>query len=99
MPAISHNSLPDTGDDAAARYRRLRWRTRRGLLENDILLNRLLDSRAAGQCFLESEIAALDRLLDLTDPVLLDLILGRTEPEGELATPDIVALLAEIRTL
>ena len=82
MPAISHNSLPDTGDDAAARYRRLRWRTRRGLLENDILLNRLLD-----------------RLLDLTDPVLLDLILGRTEPEGELATPDIVALLAEIRTL
>ncbi|RRN45609.1 succinate dehydrogenase assembly factor 2 [Lautropia dentalis] len=99
MPAISHNSLPDTGDDAAARYRRLRWRTRRGLLENDILLNRLLDSRAAGQGFLESEIAALDRLLDLTDPVLLDLILGRTEPEGELATPDIVALLAEIRTL
>ena len=91
MPAISHNSLPDTGDDAAARYRRLRWRTRRGLLENDILLNRLLDSRAAGQGFLESEIAALD--------VLLDLILGRTEPEGELATPDIVALLAEIRTL
>ncbi len=85
MPAISHNSLPDTGDDAAARYRRLRWRTRRGLLENDILLNRLLDSRAAGQGFLESEIAALDRLLDLTDPVLLDLILGRTEPEGELA--------------
>ena len=99
MPAISHNSLPDTGDDAAARYRRLRWRTRRGLLENDILLNRLLDSRAAGQGFLESEIAALDRRLDLTDPVLLDLILGRTEPEGELATPDIVALLAEIRTL
>ena len=98
MPAISHNSLPDTGDDAAARYRRLRWRTRRGLLENDILLNRLLDSRAS-QGFLESEIAALDRLLDLTDPVLLDLILGRTEPEGELATPDIVALLAEIRTL
>ena len=75
MPAISHNSLPDTGDDAAARYRRLRWRTRRGLLENDILLNRLLDSRAAGQGFLESE------------------------TEGELATPDIVALLAEIRTL
>ena len=99
MPAISHNSLPDTGDDAAARYRRLRWRTRRGLLEIDILLNRLLDSRAASQGFLESEIAALDRLLDLTDPVLLDLILGRTEPEGELATPDIVALLAEIRTL
>lgn len=99
MSAISHNSPPDTGDDAAARYRRLRWRTRRGLLENDILLNRLLDSRAAGQGLLESEIAALDRLLDLTDPVLLDLILGRTEPEGELATPDIVALLAEIRTL
>ena len=98
MPAISHNSLPDTGDDAAARYRRLRWRTRRGLLENDILLNRLLDSRAS-QGFLESELQALDQLLDLTDPVLLDLILERSQPEGDLDTPEIRALLTEIRAL
>ena len=99
MPDISHNASTDAGGEAAARYRRLRWRTRRGLLENDILLNRLLDSRAEGQGLLESEIAALDQLLDLTDPVLLDLILARTEPEGELDKPEIVALLAELRAL
>ena len=102
MPAISHNSLPDTGDDAAARYRRLRWRTRRGLLENDILLNRLLDSRAAGQGFLESEKNLAFNLGGHINHSIFwkNLAPGAGgEPEGELATPDIVALLAEIRTL
>ena len=80
------------------RFRRLRLGNRRGLLENDILLNRLLDSRAS-QGFLESELQALDQLLDLTDPVLLDLILERSQPEGELDTPEIRALLSEIRAL
>ena len=98
MSDISQNALLDKDSEAAARFRRLRWRTRRGLLENDILFSRLLDSRAETG-FLESEIAALDRLLDLTDPVLLDLVLGRTQPEGELDTPEVVALLAEIRSL
>lgn len=98
MSGISQNALLNKDSEDAARFRRLRWRTRRGLLENDILFNRLLDSRSE-KGFLESELVALDRLLDLTDPVLLDLVLGRTEPEGELNTPDIVALLEEIRSL
>lgn len=98
MSGIHHNASSETDDDAAARFRRLRWRTRRGLLENDILLSRLLDSRAS-RGFLESELQALDQLLDLTDPVLLDLILERSQPEGDLDTPDIRALLAEIRAL
>jgi len=42
---------------------------------------------------------ALDQLLDLTDPVLLDLILERSQPEGELDTPEIRALLSEIQAL
>ena len=57
-----------------------------------------LDSRAS-QGFLESELQALDQLLDLTDPVLLDLILERSQPEGDLDTPEIRALLTEIRAL
>ena len=92
MSGNNHIASPEADDEAAARFRRLRWRTRRGLLENDILLNRLLDSRAS-QGFLESE------LLDLTDPVLLDLILERSQPEGDLDTPEIRALLTEIRAL
>ena len=66
MSGNNHIASPEADDEAAARFRRLRWRTRRGLLENDILLNRLLDSRAS-QGFLESELQALDQLLDLTD--------------------------------
>ena len=98
MSGNNHIASPEADDDAAARFRRLRWRTRRGLLENDILLNRLLDSRAS-QGFLESELQALDQLLDLTDPVLLALILERSQPEGDLDTPEIRALLTEIRAL
>ena len=91
MSGNNHIASPEADDEAAARFRRLRWRTRRGLLENDILLNRLLDSRAS-QGFLESELQA-------PDPVLLDLILERSQPEGELDTPEIRALLSEIRAL
>lgn len=98
MSVISQNNSSAQGTERDARMRRLRWRCRRGLLENDILFERLLDSRAA-QGFTESEIAALDQLLDLTDPVLLDLMLGRKEPEKDLNTPEIVALLTEIRKL
>ncbi|MDO4904817.1 MAG: succinate dehydrogenase assembly factor 2 [Lautropia sp.] len=95
---MSQNLGRDSDSVEAAYYRRLRWRCRRGLLENDILLNRLLDRRA-DTGFTESEIAALDRLLDLTDPVLLDLILGRKAPEGDLSAPAVMAVLEEIRAL
>lgn len=61
----------------AARRRRLRWRARRGLLENDLLLTRFLD-RYEGRLS-DGEVAGLDFLLDLPDNELLDLILMRTE--------------------
>lgn len=98
MSDISQHPAQDPDAVGAARYRRLRWRCRRGLLENDILLNRLLDKRSESG-FQEPEIAALDQLLDLTDPELLDLILGRKMPQDSLDTPQVVALLEEIRGL
>jgi antitoxin CptB len=58
---------------------RLRWRCRRGLLENDLILARFLDVR--GEALTEGEIALLDRLLDLSDAELWDLLSGRQEPE------------------
>ena len=45
------------------RFARLRWRCRRGMLENDLILTRFLDAR--GEAMTEDEVAALDRLLDL----------------------------------
>jgi antitoxin CptB len=80
---------------SAERIRRIRWRARRGLLENDILLGRFLDAHE--QLLSEADVEALDRLLDLTDPELLDLILERTELSGTLDVPPMHRLLAALR--
>jgi antitoxin CptB len=80
---------------SAERIRRIRWRARRGLLENDILLGRYLDAHE--QSLTETDVEALDRLLDLTDPELLDLILGREQLAGALDTPQVRRLLADLR--
>jgi antitoxin CptB len=77
------------------RLRRLRWRARRGLLENDIVLSRYLDLHA--ETMNEAAIEALDRLLDLSDPELLELILGRREPEELLDTPAVRELIEALR--
>jgi antitoxin CptB len=77
------------------RLRRIRWRSRRGLLENDIVLGRYLDAHE--RWIGDADVQALDRLLDLTDPELLDLILGRSEPTGALDTPPVRRLLEDLR--
>ncbi|TMH35790.1 MAG: succinate dehydrogenase assembly factor 2 [Betaproteobacteria bacterium] len=64
---------------------RLRWRCRRGLLENDLILTRFLDAR--GDAITEGEIVALDRLLDMGDNELWELLSGRQEPTDETVAP------------
>lgn len=59
-----------------AERKRLLWRCRRGLLELDILLARLIQDRFAG--LTAEQLNALDQMLDLTDNAFLDLILGRS---------------------
>ena len=74
----------------ATRLARLRWRARRGLLENDLVLERFLAAR--GPTLDEMEVASLDRLLDMTDNDLWDLIAGRTETDDETLKPMVDAL-------
>ena len=87
-----------TGDPAAsdADRRRLRWRARRGLLENDLLIGRFLD-RYEG-VLQAQDVAALKQLLELPDNDLLDLLLSRKEPAAELDTIPIRELLGRIRS-
>nr|WP_187362670.1 MULTISPECIES: succinate dehydrogenase assembly factor 2 [Massilia] len=73
----------------------MRWRSRRGLLENDLILTRFLDAHEDG--LTDEEVDALTRLLDLADNPLMDLILGRKEPEGEVDLPHVRALLERLR--
>jgi len=74
---------------------RLRWRARRGLLENDIILTRFLDAHETE--LTDEEVDALTRLLDLSDNALMDLILARKEPDGDIDLPQVHALLARLR--
>jgi succinate dehydrogenase flavin-adding protein (antitoxin of CptAB toxin-antitoxin module) len=61
----------------ADELRRLRWRCRRGLLENDLVLARFLERRAAGLD--REQLAALNALLESDDNDLWDLLSGRVE--------------------
>ncbi len=74
---------------------RLRWRARRGLLENDLILTRFLDAYETSMS--DEEVDALTLLLDLSDQDLMDLILARKEPEGSADLPHVHALLIKLR--
>lgn len=73
---------------------KLRWRCRRGLLENDLFIERFFDRFPA---ITAPQGEAMTRLMDLADNDLLDLFLARKEPEGELDHPEVHALLALLR--
>ena len=76
----------------AAELSRLRWRCRRGLLENDLILARFMDAR--GTAMSEDEVAGLDRLLRFSDNELWDMLAGRAEPEDTTLRPLVAALRA-----
>ena len=66
--------MPDTLIDARA-LSKLQWRCRRGLLENDLFVERFFQ-RFAGM-LTDADAQALGLLMDLGDNDLLDLNLGR----------------------
>lgn len=76
----------------ATMHNRLRWRCRRGMLENDLVLTRFLDSR--GTAISSAEVAALDALLALSDNELWDLLSGRQEPVDPAVAPMVEQLRA-----
>jgi succinate dehydrogenase flavin-adding protein (antitoxin of CptAB toxin-antitoxin module) len=70
---------------------RLRWRSRRGLLEMDLILERFLARHLASLG--DGELAAYDQLLDLPDNDFLDLVMERKETANE----QLIPVLAKIR--
>ena len=57
---------------------KLRWRSRRGLLENDLLIEKFFGRYAA--TLTVSQAKGMGDLMDLSDNDLLDLLLQRKEP-------------------
>ncbi|PXW92393.1 antitoxin CptB [Sphaerotilus hippei] len=74
---------------------KLRWRCRRGLLENDLFIERFFQRYESTLTVRQA--AGIELLMDLADNDLLDLLLQRREPEGELARPEVVDVLAQLR--
>ena len=74
---------------------RLRWRCRRGLLENDLLIARFFERHEA--TLTQTQVEGLQTLMELPDNDLLDLLLARNEPAAALLRPDVVELLGLMR--
>ena len=74
---------------------KLKWRCRRGLLENDLFIERFFECQ--GDAVTESQARGLQTLMDLPDNDLLDLLLRRTEPAGELDQADVHEVLGKLR--
>ena len=73
---------------------KLRWRCRRGLLENDLLLERFF---ARAEPLSEADAGALALLMELADNDLLDLFLGRQAPPPHLDRADVRRVVAAVR--
>jgi antitoxin CptB len=74
---------------------RLKWRCRRGLLENDLFVERFF--RQHEETLTTRQAEGLSALMDLADNDLLDLLLARSEPQGEVDRPEVREVLAMMR--
>lgn len=76
---------------------RLRWRARRGLLENDLIITRFLDEFEAE--LTDVDVSALTLLFEMGDNELLDVLLDRCQLSGVYDTPDIRRLVSQMQKL
>ena len=74
---------------------KLRWRCRRGLLENDLFIARFFDRYADSLTVRQAN--AMGALMDLSDHDLMDLLLKRKEPDPAVGGADVVDLLRLMR--
>lgn len=83
------------GDLTKLERTRLRWRSRRGLLENDLIITRFLDAHE--EELTDRDIDGLVKIMALGDNDLLQMLLSRSEPEGELDSPEVHDVLRRLR--
>jgi antitoxin CptB len=77
---------------------KLRWRCRRGLLENDLFIDRFFQKYS--QTLTHQQANALSDLMELSDNDLLDLHLARkmlAEVNSQLDRPDVHQVLTMLR--
>ena len=87
------NPTEDLLDDRAKS--KLRWRCRRGLLENDLFIEKFFSRHETGLTVGQGN--GLNILMDLADNDLLDLLLKRKELEADINTSEVREVLAMLR--
>lgn len=97
MPSDRHFAArtDGAGHIDAGTLNKLKWRSRRGMLENDLFIERFYARH--GHTITARDAAALMQLMSLSENDLLDLFLGRTEPAGDLDTPEVRKVLGLLR--
>jgi len=82
-----------SGQDPLPPVGQLRWRTRRGLRELDLMLQRYLEANYPSASAAEQ--AAFVELLGQNDADILDWLLGRSDPPSNMA--NVIAALSPRR--
>ena len=98
MAPAGSTSRSDDSPLGERRLSRLRWRCRRGMLENDLFLQRFFDRHAGS--LTQRQGRCLNELMDLGDNDLLDLLLGRyplSHVNPELDRIEVVEVLGMLR--
>jgi antitoxin CptB len=74
---------------------KLRWRSRRGLLENDLFIERFFNRHASSLTV--GQARGMYELMDLSDNDLMDLLLRRKELQTEISTEEVLEVLNMLR--
>ena len=91
--ALAESVAAERAIDARA-LSKLRWRCRRGLLENDLLIERFF---ARSEPITEADARGLYALMELADNELLDIFLGRQKPNADLDRPEVRQVIEAVR--
>jgi antitoxin CptB len=89
------DTLLDADPLPAAALSKLRWRCRRGLLENDLFIERFFNRHSPDMTV--GHARSMYALMELADNDLLDVFLGRPHTQAVAQQEDVKALLSLIQ--
>ena len=95
MDDVSLGVLPNAAALPSAALSKLRWRCRRGLLENDLFIERFFNRYS--QSMTVGHARSMYALMELADNDLLDVFLGRPQTQAVAQQEDVKALLRLIQ--
>ena len=91
MDDVIFDALPDGAPLPSAALSKLRWRCRRGLLENDLFIERFFNRHAPDMTV--GQARSMYALMELADNDLLDVFLARPNTQAVAQQEDVKALL------